>query len=406
MLEELGANLAQIAPRLPAGSPVLINGDWGSGKTTLLLAVQESLKDGQVPVVWFDAWRYEQEGSLLAALVRAVWKASGKRDEIKESFFNPLWRSALVVGMKFAPEIAGLAGLGILKPLFKILNPETLKAGLEAVPSLETLVPPEDETERLQARFNELLEAGWPQRPEEQRIVILVDDLDRCSPTGMVSLLEGIRLLLVGTGEAPCSVLVALDKTILAQAIAKHYAGISGFDSHRYLEKVFPIHFTVPAPAPGEVGSLVSQFLATDSSGDEQDALAAVLAEPMFANPRLMKRCINRFRLTVAFEARELSSSGSQDRAPSRDDRALARWIAAIEKWPALRDLLRRRDDAYWEKVAGALRDATSTLPDKEAAELLHEPGIRDWLRREMQGKDRRVTELRDADERLRRWGL
>ena len=43
-----------------------IFGSWGSGKTTLMQAIKHRLDgDERVVPVWFAAWRYEREGSLL-----------------------------------------------------------------------------------------------------------------------------------------------------------------------------------------------------------------------------------------------------------------------------------------------------------------------------------------------------
>ena len=405
-LQELAGNVAELAPFLPAGRPLLLVGEWGSGKTTLLLAMKNRLDEDKVPVVWFDAWRCEREVTLLASLVRAIWEQSTKPDHLKKTVFEPLWRSALTIGLQFAPEIAGLVGFGFLKPLLNLFDPSAFQKSLDAMPRLETLVPPEDENDKLQKRFKILLEEGWPTRSKDQRVVILVDDLDRCSPAGMVALLEGIRVLLLGTGDIPCSFVVALDKEVLAQAVTMHYAGISGFDGHRYLEKVFPIHLAVPIPGPQEVSSLVSQFLTTDPNGDQRDALASVLADPLFANPRLMKRCINRFRLVIKFEDRAARALGAPPSLMPRNDRTLARWIAATERWASLRGLLIKREDQYWEKLARSLKEPAVPLPDQEAEVLVREPGIRQWLQREMLGRTLTVSEFREADQRLRRWGL
>lgn len=405
-IQDLAACIAGFAPDLPTGSPLLLSGGWGIGKTSLLKAIKIRLEEANVPVVWFDAWRYEKEASLLPALLRAVWEQSRQPDSIKESVFLPLWRSALTVGLKLAPEAASLVGFGALKPLLKILDPASLKAAIDAIPSAEVMIPPEDATVKLQGDFCELLVKGWPERVEDQKVVILVDDLDRCSPTGMVALLEWIRLLLVGAAEAPCSFVVALDKEVLVQAVARHYAGIAAFDGNRYLEKVFPIHFAVPSPSPVETEMLLEAFLPSDVDDDQRDALSNVLRDPVFANPRLMKRCVNRFRLTLALEDSHLKAQQESEASTTGKKRPLARWIAATERWPALRTLLLLRADDYWSKVGDALRNPAASPPDPEAETLLREPSIRPWLQREMFGHPSRLVEMRSADERLRRWGL
>jgi predicted KAP-like P-loop ATPase len=65
-----------------------IYGPWGSGKTTLMKTVKRFLKnsdytnrDGcrKCKTVWFQAWKYDKEDEILAALVEEILKAI-KRD--------------------------------------------------------------------------------------------------------------------------------------------------------------------------------------------------------------------------------------------------------------------------------------------------------------------------------------
>lgn len=63
---------------------ISIYGSWGSGKTTLMKKVQEQLatfpkdkdKEKQRPckTVWFQAWKYSEEDSILAALVEEIFR--------------------------------------------------------------------------------------------------------------------------------------------------------------------------------------------------------------------------------------------------------------------------------------------------------------------------------------------
>lgn len=411
-LTTLSNDLATLLPSLPSTSPILLNGSWGSGKTTLLRAVERRLvqptdtDQKEHPVVWFDAWRYEREAGLLPALVRTVWEAAPAREEVeKQDFFDPLWRSAVALGLRAAPAAATLAGVGFLTPLLKALSPAAVQKDLDALPSP---VPQVDETEQLRARFGKLVHKYW----HEQPVTILIDDLDRCSPQGAVTLLEGIRLLLIDAQDTPCRFVVALDKGILVQAVSHHFEGIEGFDGNRYLEKIFPLSFEVPIPDPFAVGDLMEHFLRIDGSepsgNNQRAALSEALRDPLFANPRLMKRCVNRLRLVTYFEHRADDRAQSESNA---DDHALARWLAAIERWPALRALLQQRgdDDAFWQSVveasAGAHSQARVKALDPEVHALLAEEGIRPWIRNASE-RDGWFGELRHADRRMQRRGL
>jgi hypothetical protein len=76
-----------------------------------------------------------------------------------------------------------------------------------------------------------------------ERIVLYVDDLDRCPPDVVVKVLEAIHLLVA---LPVFVVVVGVDARWLRQAIQRHYATMLPDDSVtpvRYLEKIFQIPF-------------------------------------------------------------------------------------------------------------------------------------------------------------------
>jgi len=89
------------------------------------------------------------------------------------------------------------------------------------------------------ARFSRLVTEAF----DGAAPVILIDDLDRCSPDGAVALLDGIRLLVTGGPELRCNFVVALDRGVIAARSVAKFQGISGYDGNRYLEKIFPVSF-------------------------------------------------------------------------------------------------------------------------------------------------------------------
>ena len=265
-LQKFAGQLAEIVPGLPTTSPVLISGDWGSGKTTLLHAVQQKLKD-ETATIWFDAWRYEGESALLPALIRSVWLQTPsdlQQDEEAKGFFRTAWKCAVAVGIRAAPLVAKTAGIPFLPDLLEGVTAEAVEDDLNAVGSGRSIKPPPDPTELMWENFAKILRRGW----EEHPVIILIDDLDRCSPENAVALLGGVRILINrsthgdGTPDfLACRFMVALDKRVMAQAIAKKFGGIDNYDGNRYLEKVFPLTFDVPIPRGREVGRLVGRFL-------------------------------------------------------------------------------------------------------------------------------------------------
>lgn len=92
-----------------------------------------------------------------------------------------------------------------------------------------------------------------------QRIIIYIDDLDRCSERQVVQILEAIHLLLA----FPCFVVVAaVDARWLRESLISQHQALSGspggIDAADYLEKIFQVPFWVrpmsgigPADTPG-----------------------------------------------------------------------------------------------------------------------------------------------------------
>ncbi|MFT5686132.1 MAG: DNA polymerase III delta prime subunit [Myxococcota bacterium] len=358
--------LAGMLPALPRDTPLLIAGSWGAGKTTLLQALQRQL--GRDQCVWFEAWRHSSEPSLLSALVWTVWSQSPQTDSA--ALFEQAWRIANRPVPGDAP------------------GPPLLSALSDALSSL--------------------IRQQWPDEPP----VIFVDDLDRCSPTATLALLDQLRTLL--TWGLPCRFVVAMDRDVLTGLLSTRFQGMGSYDGNRYLEKLFPLSFNVPLPQRREAAELVAGLLReldgsdapTPAELEHRDALTMALSEPTFANPRLMKRCINRFRLVIHFEA---TGGPPPSIAPELDedsDRVLARWIAASERWPRMRRMLQEHTDTYWRQLSEAVLSDCAT-PGPEADLVLSERGARAWLRREIfSAPPSSLADYRAADLRLRRWGL
>lgn len=418
-LREMANQVAHLMPALPLTSPILVSGDWGSGKTSLLMAVHRRLGalDPPVPAVWFDAWRYEGAGPLLPALMRQIWEsapASVRQDEAAGTLFRKVFNLAGAIALRAAPAVLGLSGLGAVSEVAKslMISPSSLKDDASSLVSTRGAGVPADPVAELWRSFTELVQLAWPGGVP----VIFVDDLDRCSPMGAVSLLDDIRMLVAGASQLGCKFVVAMDRRVLANAVAAKFRDISGYDGNRYLEKVFPFVFTLPQPQGRDVARLVTTFLApaghtgvsNPPNPDHQDALSMVLNDPIFANPRLMKRCINRFRMVVAFEAAAGPAPTTRTGSDTAGaDRTLAKWIAATERFRLLRGMLVQHGEEYWRELEEALSRPGAQLPSAEADELLKDEGALPWVRREIFGGGAgRLAQLREAEGRLRRWGL
>lgn len=418
-LRGFAQRITDVLKVIPASSPVLLSGDWGSGKTTTLRAIERSLSSApdSRPIVWFEAWRHEGEPALLSALLRAVWSAAPERYRQRaesRSLLRAMARFALAVGTRVVPELLLGAGAPVLASVAKTLAPADLAGDMAALGGEDDATV--DPTSSLWRAFAELVRTAWAGTAP----VILVDDLDRCAPDRAVALLDGIRLLVTGGAELRCNFVIALDRGVIATAIAQKMGGIARYDGNRYLEKIFPISFRVPSPFEKDAADLVSAFAARAGIPEaRRAALMEALSCPLFANPRLLKRCVNRYLLVLHFEtsveraSAQEGPSGPRPRVTALQadrDAALATWIAADERWPGLRGLVFRRAEAFLAVVGAQAKSApaarTGAAPDDEVAALLREPGLLHWLQGVLSSSADPLARWRHADQRLRRWGL
>ena len=160
------------------------------------------------------------------------------------------------------------------------------------------------------------------------RIVLYVDDLDRCPPDQVVQALEAIHLLLALDLFV---VVVAVDSRWLLRSLTVHYRELldasgetdeSAFRQstpHNYLEKIFQVTYALAPMRQAEFGDYVEHLTARPGAGeqgpapgqaadleprplaitdDEHQFITRLL--PLIPTPRTAKRLVNVYRLVKA----------------------------------------------------------------------------------------------------------
>ena len=312
-------------------------GSWGTGKTCLLKRLKDDLNEKNYKVIWFDAWKYENEPNLLWPLLKKL-QLTAPEDIKKESLklFKSVGKCALNLGLRSAIAIgsAGTISYGI----------EDVKKQLEEEDSaLDSYV---DEVALLEKEFNEYVDLLL-KNTEPKKLIILIDDLDRCAPENMVALIEGIKLFLY-TGK--CIFVYALDKKVVSEAVTRKYEGMESFDGERYLEKIFEFSFKIPPPKEEQFGNITSNYrdlikkIGIRDDPNNQNFLQ-LLRTSNRNNPRVLKRFFNKLILLDQV----LSSSTNLEFANIA-------WMFIFEFWPEFRKMLNEMEEKllrdYMLKIA------------------------------------------------------
>lgn len=75
------------------------------------------------------------------------------------------------------------------------------------------------------------------------KLIVFIDDLDRCLPENVISSLEALKLFL---DEAPCVFVIGVDRLVIEKAVQAHYGSAPGHMGRDYLDKIIQVPFVIP----------------------------------------------------------------------------------------------------------------------------------------------------------------
>ncbi len=318
---EWGGELKRLIHRVencPTPHVLGIHGNWGSGKTSFMRQLQYglggeceddgSIKKGQVArkqkakkaiaTVWFDSWRYQHEPTPVVALLQEMRRQLAIMPAVKEKF------------LKFS-EIALRYTLDGLSDVGKAI-------GIEALPSGEKIQKIGEawesrhhaqalNTDSIRKHLHETIVSLLP-NGERSRIVVFIDDLDRCNPKAAIRLLEGLKIYL---NLPNCVFVIGMNESVVLDAIRDEISAPSNatpqemhLHASHYLEKICTDVYRLPLPDNST--ALFSKLLSASVSVEYVNAFNLCVGNTVCLppNPRRLKALANqwaRFSGCIAF---------------------------------------------------------------------------------------------------------
>jgi len=259
---------------------IAINGKWGSGKTSLMKTLKKKLDDKldingdkKVRTVWFDAWKYSETESILAAFIFEILEEIG-RGGLKDKFKAKI---RVLSEEKDIPKQ--------LTDLVKIL---TLGQG----PEFEKWVKEPAFKEKLS--FYNIFSVYMEKilMVSEEVLVIFIDDLDRCPPKKITKVLESINLFFDHGG---CFFIIGTDISLISKAIEVEYKTLDGFSGSDYIKKMIQLQFDLPAIKEDDLKEFMKNkfeiFKLMENKPMEK--YLDLITKGLDKNPREIKRFIN-----------------------------------------------------------------------------------------------------------------
>ena len=209
-----------------------IEGEWGSGKSFVLEKIQECLQVEQSEttntdrffVVRYDCWRYDYYEEPIVAIISVL------KDKIE--------------------QYVSLLSNETKKEMLAIVKNTITKIAVEAIKSktgvdLDGVVGTSEDDGKIydkyfgfQNIFKEVQEQ-IKKISEEQTVVIMVDELDRCLPSYAIKVLE--RIHHVFNELENVVVIIAMEKKQMSNSLHQIYG--DEMDVDRYLKKIISLSF-------------------------------------------------------------------------------------------------------------------------------------------------------------------
>lgn len=349
---------------------IALYGTWGSGKSSAMHWLQAGLKtwNDALPEhnhgqskddLWphtisvnFYPWKYSTKEDVWRGLIVEIIIACIKHNknqnvtvnEVVSKFSGFLGKKLITAlsALKLKGTFAGVGGEVDVEKLVKIfdnqdVSPETAYLN-DFEETFSTWV-----TEILKPTKRE----GQAQPFMRYRLVVFIDDLDRCLPEVALQVLEALKLYL----NIPGLVFVlGLDQKVVQQLVCKHYSklGVDEEKAKQYLSKMFQVEIPL-APHESEielyVDGLVSdtqwQDLGINNDQKQKDVFLKVIRELGDYSPRETKRLVN----SILLQARGAQFMASQpnELTPTQAvqihliEEVLRRKFPAQDRWLRLR---------------------------------------------------------------------
>lgn len=276
---------------------LVINGAWGSGKSFVLGLIEEKLsKKQEYIIIKYDAWENTFYSDPLIAILSCVI------DGIEEKLYlvertEEKAKKAAKTGVntlaKLSTKIEKLKSVieGI-KTIIKDFHNPIDTAALGDFKSYQKLLKTTKEI------LNKITQAG-EYREKQTKLVILVDEIDRCLPDEQLNILERLHHLFAVKN---CAVIVTMNQACVAQTVKTIY----GVDGYEYLRKFFDFTFRLDTSAYEYLKNWLEEYI----KSFEKFQIPANKAEPsvrlayqclLYGSEKVLDRADNR-ELTRYFE--------------------------------------------------------------------------------------------------------
>ena len=309
-------NFISMLLNIEKGGVIAIDGEWGSGKTYFVHQVKwlfdsanenidsdiknvlnstspklDNIIEHKYKVFYYDAWKHDKSNNPFFTLLRTMILAFGGIDYFnqKKGFIESLLKSASHI-------VKGITSIDV----------ESIFNGIKEFSGINDTTPLSELEfiEQMDSQVNSFLD--YICEGQYDKLVIFIDELDRCKPSFAVELLEIIKHYFNHD-----KVIFVLSTNLKEfQHCIKHYYG-EGFDGWKYLDRFIDIRITLPKITVEEY----CKYLWNNLNNDRIDDLAICCAKHFGLTLREIERYNYLVKISIqkAIEKRHKTNAFIED---------------------------------------------------------------------------------------------
>lgn len=234
-------NLINIFSSMPEPIVISIDGNWGTGKTVFLKQFDYLVNSGfedakeefknlsklqsETEVLYFNSWENDLHDNPLLTMLVLLVEESKKEKEVKQKYGEVIFKT-----LKMATNI------GIKYTTAGAVELDDLKFEESKIDHLTESILSTNEVKSHITKFLDVL-------TKEKKMIIIVDELDRCKPTFAIELLEVVKHYF----EHPnVSFIMCSNKAELSHTVENYYG--QNFSGYEYLDRFIDFEYNLPEP--------------------------------------------------------------------------------------------------------------------------------------------------------------
>lgn len=247
-------------------SSIGVYGDWGSGKSSLMeMTLSELSINKDYLCLKFNGWLFEGYEDAKTALIGTILdeinkekKLTAKAKEVIERLYkNVDFFKLASKGVKYGLDFLITGGIGTIADitLQSVVGKVKEKASNVSEDDIKGVIGSAFSSNEIRTNLKSFRKdfAELLAKTKIKRLVVFIDELDRCNPDTILETLEAIRLFLFAEGT---SFIIGADERQVMYAVRKKFPEIKGNKidiGKEYLEKIIQYPVKIPQLGVHEV---------------------------------------------------------------------------------------------------------------------------------------------------------